>query len=692
MLCIALGVLYAGVLYYRNSFIKDPSSRQRNLFRALAVVRFLSVTILAILLLSPFIKTRSTETQKPIIVFMQDNSESVKSTFAQGDSAKYVDGVNKLLDKLSEKYDVKEYAFSDKLKDSLDWSFDGKATNMSDNLGDIYNLYGNQNVGGIVVASDGIYNQGSNPLYTVGGNTKFPVFTVALGDTTPQRDLRIDKLYFNKIVYLNDRFTVNADLVSQNINSANTKLTIYDLADSKNPVKLAEKPINFTSDGQIINEQFILDAKKTGIQHYRLVLSPVEGEFTQANNHKDLFVEVLDSRQKILVLANSPHPDIVAIKAAAEQNKNYEVTIKYADEANNIDLAPYSLVVLHQLPSQKYPVKNVLDKLKTANTGTWFIVGGETSLPLLNAAQNTVQITAGNPSLNEVTATFNKDFSIYTVSDNLQNQVGNFPPMAVPFGQFKAAPTAKVMMKQRIGNVSTDYALMAFNQTTDGKSAITCGEGLWRWRLYDYKTNHNEEAFSELVTKTIQYLSLREDKRQFKVQLDKSVYMENEDVQFQAQLYNDNYELINTPDATVTITDEEGKDYPKQFNKTGNAYSLNAGSFKVGNYKYHASVPYNGKNLTFDGQLSVSPMELEATNTVADHHLLYQLSERTGGKLYYPNQLDKLTEQLLNDTQIKPVLYDTFRTQPFINLKWIFALIVLLLSLEWFVRKYQGGY
>ena len=190
LLCIALGALYAGVLYYRNSFIKDPDSRQRNIMRGLAAFRFIAVTVIAILLLSPFIKTKSTETQKPVIVFLQDNTESVKNSFARDDSAKYVTGVKDLLETLGKKYDVKTYSFDDKLKDSLSLSFKGKATNISDNLGDIFNLYGNQNVGGIILASDGIYNEGSSPLYTA-GNSRFPIYTVALGDTTPQRDLRI---------------------------------------------------------------------------------------------------------------------------------------------------------------------------------------------------------------------------------------------------------------------------------------------------------------------------------------------------------------------------------------------------------------------------------------------------------------------------------------------------------------------
>ena len=36
------------------------------------------------------------------------------------------------------------------------------------------------------------------------------------------------------------------------------------------------------------------------------------------NNVKDVFVDIIDGRQKILLLANAPHPDLGAIKNAIE--------------------------------------------------------------------------------------------------------------------------------------------------------------------------------------------------------------------------------------------------------------------------------------------------------------------------------------------------------------------------------------
>ena len=46
----------------------------------------------------------------------------------------------------------------------------------------------------------------------------------------------------------------------------------------------------------------------------------------------------------------------------------------------------------------------------------------------------------------------------------------------------------------------------------------------------------------------------------------------------------------------------------------------------------------------------------------------------------------------LNKEDIKPTLFESFKTRSIINLKWIFFLILGLLSVEWFARKFYGGY
>lgn len=654
------------------------------------MLRFVVISAIAIMLLAPFIKSSFTETQKPIVLLLQDNSESVKNSFNANDSAAYAANLKSLSDKLKESYDVKEYSFDEAYQPEIDFSFSGKVTNLSENLSDLVNLYSGQNIGAVVLASDGIYNTGSNPLYT-SDNLKFPVYTVALGDTTAKKDLKISKTLYNHIVYLNDRFKIRVDAESDNLN-AKTFLDVFDVSERGNSVKLDSREVVFTDTKRFLSEEFVLEAKKAGVRRYQVVLRPVEGEFTRANNTMDLFVDVLDGRQKVLIVANSPHPDVSALKEGIEKNKNYEVVLRMAEDAQALKAEDFNLVILHQLPSARYPVATLLQTIKDKSIASLYIVGGQTALPAFNNQQNVVQIRATGQGINETEPLLNRDFPLFTISEELKMRLNDFPPLLTPFGEFEIASGAKLLLKQKIGAVQTDYPLFVFTEALGAKTGVLCGEGLWRWKIYDYRESKNYDAFNEIVTKSVQYLAVKEDKRQFRVRIPKNVFYENEPITLQAELYNDSYELINTPDVSITLTDEEGKEFPYVFSKTANAYFLDAGNFPVGSYSFRASVKYGSKELTYDGKFTIVPVQLEAFNTVANHQLLYQLSEKSGGRMFYPTQIAALGDSLAANNNLKPLMYSSFKTESIINIWWLLAIFMGILSLEWFIRKYEGGY
>jgi len=170
------------------------------------------------------------------------------------------------------------------------------------------------------------------------------------------------------------------------------------------------------------------------------------------------------------------------------------------------------------------------------------------------------------------------------------------------------------------------------------------------------------------------------------------IFSENESVIFDAELLNESNELINDPDVSLQIKDESGKEFPYIFSKSGNAYSVNTGFFPQGTYSWNAKTQYNKKDLTAAGTFSVTPTQLELVDTRANHQLLYSLSEKTGGKLFYPTQMNELAKAIETKEEIKPVLYSTTRTEPLINLRWLIIPVLLLLALEWGIRKFNGGY
>ncbi len=684
--CLLLGLAYALVLYYRDRSLGEKSPQ---LNWGLGAIRFIVVSLLAMLLLEPFLKSIQTQTKRPIVILAQDESESVSAEMSTEELEQYKNRFSELQASLENNYDVKTYAFGEKVREGVAFAFGDKVTNLSSVLGEVYDLYSNQNLGAIVLATDGIYNQGSNPVYA-STELAVPIYTVALGDTTPKKDVILKRAFHNRIAYLGDKFSVQIDVSAKNCKDATTKVSVFKVQNGGTQ-KLTEEIINIDRNDFFVTKEVILDASQTGVQRFRLVVSPVNGEEVTANNSKDIFVDVLDARQQVLILANSPHPDITALRQTITANKNYEVEIGYVNDLKK-GVDEYDFVILHQLPSKTNDALGPLNRLKKEQIPHMFIVGTQTDLRRFNVAQNLLTINGDGVNTNDVEARIAPNFNLFTLNQEVKDQLPNFVPLVAPFGEYATGANAQVLLYQKIGKVETEYPLLVFGEDEGIKKSILAGEGVWKWRLFNYLQEENHEVFNQVVDKTVQYVSLKEDKRRFRVSLAKNIFEENEPVFFDAELYNNSYELINEPDVSLTITSQEGKDFNFTFNKTDNAYSLNAGIFPVGNYSFKANAFYSGEQFSYNGQFSVQPIQLEIYETTANHNLLKLLSEKFGGQLVYPGQLNDIPNFMAERGTIKPIIYETSKTQSVINLRWIFFLLLLLITIEWFLRRYFGGY
>jgi hypothetical protein len=686
LLCVLLGLAYALVLYYRDKRFKEFG---KWINRLLAILRFLTVTLLALLLLGPVLKSLETQTRKPVVVLLQDDSESVATAFKESETAEeYRSQYQGLKEALSQKYEVRSYVFGNEVEEKADFSFDKKVTDISDALQTVYDLYGNQNLGAVVLATDGIYNEGNNPLYQA-DQLAVPVFAVALGDTTAKRDLVLKRVFHNKIAYLGDRFSIQTDITAKNAAGENTRLTVYKVTPEGNQ-KLEEIPLTIDKQDFFRTEEIILDANSSGVQRYRLSLGRLSEESSVMNNSQDIFVDVLDARQKILLLANAPHPDITAIRRAITENKNYEVEVAYISDWQG-KLEGFDLVILHQLPSRTKRAGQIFQQLDQLKKPRLFILGLQSNVAAFNQSQNLLSLNGDGRSSNEVQAAFAEGFTLFTLPDNIRKELPRFAPLTSPFGDYKEGSNGQVFLYQRIGKIDTKYPLLTFGEENGIKAGVLAAENIWKWRLFDFLQHQNHDIYNELMSKSIQYLTLQEDKRRFRISLGKNLFRENEPILMDAELYNESYELVNEPEVRVVITNGEGKDFTYTFNRTSNAYRLNAGFFPVGDYRFEGKVIISGQELTYRGQFSVQPIQLEAYETTADHALLKLISDKYGGQVIAPDQLSSLA-QTINERDIKPVIYQTTTTRSVINLKWIFFLLLGLLVLEWFFRRYFGGY
>lgn len=656
----------------------------RGLIVFLSLFRFIAASLLAFFLLEPMLKLIRQEVEKPVIVIGIDNSESmVMSADSAEVRALATQQLAALKQALNDDYELRTYSFGDAVNETSDFGFTEKETNISSFFGEIENRYSNRNLGAVILASDGLYNRGLNPVHQT-SQILAPVYSIALGDTTPRKDIVINEILHNELAYLGNDFPIEVLIDARGFAGASTAVTLR-----HNGQELSQEVIRFDGEQTQQTVRFLTEATTVGIQQYTITAEPLEGEFTTGNNSRNIYIEVLDSQQKILMLANSPHPDLRAIKLAVEANENYTLDLILAgDEIPSLE--EYHLVIFHGLPSSRNTMSAVRDRVQN-NVPAWFILTGQTNLSEFNNWNTGVNIIEAQRSTNPAGASFNATFSLFNVDAETGNYFGSLPPLNVPFGEYQQTAQGQMLMSQRIGSVKTEFPLWTFCDQNEWKTAILSGEGIWRWRTMSYADKGSHRTFNELVHKTVQYLASRENKDFLRVSGAKS-FRENEDIVFRAEAYNRSYELTTDPEIRMVITDEEAQNFEFNFSRSGNAYRLNAGHLPAGNYTYRVISDGADEQHEVSGAFSVVSVNIESVAIVANHQLLYQISSATGGEMLYAGDVSTLPNRINESREIASVVYERKELSDLINLRWIFFILLGLFAVEWFIRKRQGAY
>ena len=404
------------------------------------------------------------------------------------------------------------------------------------------------------------------------------------------------------------------------------------------------------------------------------------------NNQRDFFVEVLDERQKIAILYDSPHPDITTFLKALEGSSRFETEQFYAAEFNT-PVEKFDLVILYQLPSRSGLIN--LNYLMKSKIPVLFILGSNSDVNAFNNLKTGLIINTKPSGFLEVQPQVNEGFSLFTMekSDNLL--FNDLPPLQSPFGVYQTGPLAEVLFYQKVGAVATTSPLFIFFPNPDKKIGIITGENIWRWRISDFIRAQDHTVFDRLINKIAHYLAVKEDKSFFRIRVEDRID-ENETVEFEAEVYNSSYELINDPEVNIMITDTDNKKYPYVFSRMNRAYFLNVGILPVGNYNYAASVRVGNNLYQKTGKFFIEQISVEHFNLLADHQLLNRISKTHDGEIIYPGSVDKLARKISGRDDFRSVSISEKRFSDLIGNPWLFITIILLLTVEWILRKRHG--
>ena len=679
LLCIALGLVYAFLLYRS----KHPWGKNLNwiLFGGRAVLVF----ILSFLLLSPILKQINNRVEKPVFAIVYDNSVSIKEvndSIALKAVENSVKGVAQAL--VDHGYEVVQKDLTGEDRDRI--QFSSTTSDLQGALRRISNQYEGRSMGGALLLSDGIYNTGLSPLY---GAYNFPVYTVGVGDTLQRQDILIKDLIYNKIAYQGNKFPLRAEILVKGYPNQNIGIT---LLKSGNVMERISK--NSGKD-QLLTVDFNVLAVDQGIQRFDVQVEVKTGEFNTRNNRATAFVEVVEGKKKILVVASAPHPDLKALRSVIDNNSNYEFLMHIPGvqetESKNLQPGVIDLVIFHQAPDKRNKTRELFQRFASSKTPMFVIVGQQSDLQQLAQQKVPIKYEATPRQLDDVMPVINPAFSGFLISPEANAVFENFPPVWVPFGKLQIPSSSAQLLFQRVGNLATDKPLLWIDASEDKKTAVMLADGFWKWRLMEYSKSENTDAFDEIFGKLIQYLSTVDLKSKFRSGPVVQQFSDTETAVFESQVYNDIYEPVYGNTIEIELTDEPGKKYRYNYRLSPGNTRYEIGGLKEGVYRYKSSTEIKGQKEEVRGQFLVTAQQAELQNLTADFDLLRKLSSSTGGKFYKVSEFEKLKNDF-SKKEASGVIHSEEKYDSLLNLKWVFFLLLTLASVEWFLRKFYGGY
>lgn len=648
------------------------------------VLRVLILGILVLLLINPYVRHRSSVVEQPIVVLGHDNSASVvlgkDSAFFKTD---YQERFAEFREALGNDFQVDDYLFGQEVREFDQLDFSDQLTDLSAMMKTVERRYYKRNVGAVLLFTDGIYNRGFEPSL-LAEKAAFPIYTVVLGDTLSTPDLAVKEVHYNKKVSLGATFPLRVEVGAIDCQGQRVVLT---LSVDGRPASRQELEVNTNRYAKEVD--FMLEAEIKGVRQIEIEISGLEEETQLLNNVKRIFVEVQDQKYKVLCLADAPHPDLGALKSVLNDDCEMDFVFGH-DELP--DLASYQLLLLHQTPSKRTDLDALLTQLQhNKKIPMLVVVGGSTEVEALNKLQDAMEIRrVATNTLLDVRAVVNSAFSTFTLSDKLQEKVGKFPPLAMPYLETNFLQLHDDLLLQEVMGVKSGQPLMTF---VKGNRKIAClfGTNVWRWRLYNFYQEKNSVVFDELFSKALKYLMLNADDGLSVFA--KEEYFTNESVVIAAEVRNPSNELVTEPDLSIQFVNKKTEEtYDYVFAKREHDYELNVGILPEGVYSYKAQTMIAGLSLSTTGTLSVVALGIEAQRLTADIALLRGLASATNGKCYTVDQMPHLLEDLKADARITSVEHHETRFEDLIHSKWILSVLIGLAAIDWILRKMFGSY
>ena len=639
--------------------------------------RIIIFFILGILLFNPVINFLDEKEKKLDWAIFIDNSASIK--YHQTPSINAVQlGIESLVNKLSEKdisYHLYQFADNIQKVNSPQLIGNGVTTNIGI-IPETIKQLGNQ-IAGAVIISDGLITEGKDPIKDF-QEFDFPIHTIGIGEGSELVDVTIESIDAPTVVLKSDWVDVNITIQSVGNIGDRLSVSLYnnrELQGSKH-IRLmgmeSKKEVNFR-----------FRPKEIGKQQYEVRISSVEDEIDIQNNRQKFSLLVLKDRYKVALLTGSPNKNTSVLKQKLKNNPRVELDhfiriteTRFQPAIKTFWESPYELIIF-----DNYPIKplssnfvRILGKKLLSNQSALFLI--------LGPNQTIVSFNGITSILGVVTedSTIESNRFYWEFVDEQIDAGGNFPPL-----KQNILITGKQVSSDTLAVTEQGWPLWLRNQNGTIRTMIWTSPELNTLYFHDQKLSQ-EGSFSVIWNQSISWLLKSGGEHENFFRLNKNRYQQGEMVQVtgtqpfeKTQDKTENIIINVTHGSTDIITRDilyniEEQRWLGEFRAPG-----------PGEYNYSIQLESNQDPIQ-TGTFQILESQIELNQVYLNKKLLATISNSTDGQFFVWDSRDSLF------SEINPKVRREFKAEiiKFNESRVLLIIMILLLCVEWFIRRNRG--
>jgi len=725
LLFILLAIVFTLFIY------RDTTPRVANwLRRSLAVLRTFALALALLLLFEPVFSLGFQRSQKPTVAVLVDRSASMNLADSTIKRAEVVRSAFSLpwRKALETRAEIAGFSFSDSLRrmnlDTLPQiNFNGDGSDLGGALLAAKKLLADRHLSGAIMFTDGAQNMGENPV-RVAEQFGVPIITVGIGSARGTRDVLLSDVVTNEIAYAETQLPVEVNISSLGYAGRRARLRLFEEGASAEAKVLHEQEVTLPADNTQFTSRFNMTPSKVGLNRYLVQIDTLAGELTRENNRRAFYVRVLKNKLKLWLWAGAPSPDYSFLKRTLAADLNFQLQdfvqrpdgnfyqnvsaaslVAALNRAGADDLDGVIMIDFPRRDSDRRLLDALQQQLIKKQIPLFFLNGPgvdlaslwqfRSVLPLATTPSVTGErVVALQPDLAGLSHPLTRLAETPEENRRLWNEL---PPVFCNLFNLQPLAGSQVLASvdnqfaERPGPARTGMPVMLAQKSAQRKTVAIFAYGIWRWHLLMQGIGKTPQAYETLIRNAVRWMVTAEDAKLVRITSNKEIYRGGESIELSAQIYYEDYRPREGAQVRVQLS-SVGKS--GQFSQDVILQDIGDGLYRAtlqvlggGEYQFRGVAEQSGQKLGEDGgRFSVEPFSLEFLSTRLNEPMLRQMAQATGGAYGPADSLENFIARL----PLTPMSrYETSDLALWGRTPILFVLL-LVLGIEWFVRKRQG--